>query len=88
VRMVVRTAVLRFAFDLPKKWPKFLILFGGRTRTRTWDPLIKSQRLKCPGLAQTSNNIIQKELAFLRNQSSTCIQFRAIGALRDPAPPA
>ena len=45
VRMVVRTAVLRFAFDLPKKWPKFLILFGGRTRTRTWDPLIKSQLL-------------------------------------------
>ena len=44
VRMVVRTAVLRFAFDLPKKWPKFLILFGGRTRTQTWDPLIKSYR--------------------------------------------
>jgi hypothetical protein len=53
---------------------KLLILLdecGGRTRTRTLDPLIKSQRLKCPGLAQTSNNIIQKELAFLRNRSST-----------------
>ncbi|MDI3565506.1 hypothetical protein OWC48_34440 [Bradyrhizobium sp. Arg816] len=27
---------------IPKR-PKSLILFGGRTRARTWDPLIKSQ---------------------------------------------
>jgi hypothetical protein len=34
---------------------KFLILFGefgGRTRTRTWDPLIKSQRLKIFGIGK------------------------------------
>ena len=74
---------------------KLLILFvniGGRTRTRTLDPLIKNQRLKMLRIGQPSNKIIQKGLAFLRNQSSTCIQFRALGALlralgalRDPA---
>ena len=47
------------------------MLLVGAQGLRTLDPLIKSQRLKCPGLAQTSNKIIQKGLAFLRNRSST-----------------
>jgi hypothetical protein len=44
--------------------------------------------IPCSSAPTLSNNIIQKGLALGRDWSGRCRQFRALRALRDPAPPA
>src|SRR5438876_941386 len=46
------------------------------------------QIIPCSELPQTSNNIIQKGLAFVREQSATVTVPGTRRAPRDPAPPA
>jgi hypothetical protein len=44
--------------------------------------------IPCSSAPTLGNNIIQKGLAVGRDWSGRCRQFRALRALRDPAPPA
>jgi hypothetical protein len=44
--------------------------------------------LGCSGSPSTSNKIIQKRTGFFAQTERYCVQFGALAALRDPAPPA